>query len=337
MGKVVTLGEIMLRLSTSVVERIPLAENFQAHYGGGEANVAISLANYGHEVYFASVLPQNGLGQAVLKHLKRFNVQTDYVSFSGKRLGTYYMEAGSGNKAPSVIYDREGSSFATLKAFPFSLATLLKDVEILHLSGITPALAPHWQDLILELVRFAKNSGVKVSFDVNYRGLLWSQQEAGDFLQKVLPFVDYCSAGNLDALYLLKIPPFPGEKGTSVERVYYYEKMQEKFPNIEVFYATKRKVHSASDHELTGTLFAKGTYVESTTYRITPIVDRVGGGDAFSGGILHGLLEKMSPQEIVEFATAAATLKHSIAGDCNQFSKEEVESFLQTGSGKIVR
>lgn len=337
MGKVVTLGEVMLRFSTPIGERISLANQFQVYYGGGEANVAISLANYGHEVYFATVLPDNSLGQGALKNLKRFNVRANYLHFSGKRLGTYYVETGSGNKAPYVIYDRENSSFASLKDFPWDLNKLFKEVEVLHLSGITPALNLRWEKLVLELVSYAKNLGVKISFDVNYRSLLWSQEKAGEFLQKLLPLVNYCSAGNLDALYLLKIPAFLGKKESKEERIYYYEKIQEKFPNIEIFYATKRKVYSASHHELTGTLFTKKNYVESSTYSIHPIVDRIGSGDAFSSGILHGLLSKMSLQETVDFATAAAVLKHSIAGDCNQFSLEEVENFLQLDAGRIIR
>lgn len=337
MGKVVTLGEIMLRLSTHEGTRISLAENLNAHYGGGEANVAISLANYGHEVAFASKVPANGLGEAVKRHLGRFGVDTRQLLVGGPRLGTYYMEAGVGERAASVIYDRAGSSFATMTDLEWDLPSLFAGVDILHLSGITAALSKEWQRLLLDLMKAAKEAEVKVSFDVNYRGLLWTQAEAGAFLKKALPYVDYCSAGNMDALYLLKVPAYEGQGTPQDELIYYYQQMQELFPNIQLFYSTKRQVKSASDNILTGTLYVDGQYYESPSHHINPIVDRVGGGDAFSGGVLHGLLSQKAPQELIDFATAASALKHTVHGDCNQFSATEVERFISAGSGKIIR
>lgn len=174
-----------------------------------------------------------------------------------------------------------------------------------------------------------------ISFDINYRGKLWTQQEASEVIHQLLPLVDICSAGKMDALYLLGIEKAPEAEEQPL--IYYYQKMQEKFPNIQVFYSTKRTVHSASENELKGTLWMNHEYVESQVHRITPIVDRVGGGDAFAGGVLHGILSNMSPQEIIDFATAASALKHTIHGDCNQFSQEEVAQFLACGSGKIIR
>lgn len=336
MGKVVTLGEIMLRLSTEAGERIASVDHMSVHYGGGEANVAISLANYGHDVYFASKVPDNSLGTACLKHLQAFNVKTDYLLKGGKRLGSYYMEAGIGERAASVIYDRAGSSFATMEENEWP-EDLFSGKDIFHISGITAALSPKWHELTLKLIQKAKENQVKISFDVNYRSMLWSQSEAGEFLQKVLPLVDYLSAGKMDALYLLKVAPFTGEENSAEELIYYYEKMQELFPNISVFYSTKRKVHSASDNELTGTLFTNGQYYVSQTHRINPIVDRVGGGDAFSGGVLHGILSELSMQDTINFACAASSLKHTVYGDCNQFSTQEVQAFLKAGSGKIIR
>lgn len=332
MGKVVTLGEIMLRFSTQMGNRLVQSDSLQAHYGGGEANVGISLANYGHEVVFASKVPDTALGEAVRQHLWKYHVDTRYLLTGGKRLGTYYLETGIGERAASVIYDRAGSSFAEMEKLEWELASLFKEADIFHISGITPALSKSWQTMTLELIKQARKFGCKVSFDVNYRSKLWDQKEAGETIRRLLPYVDYCSAGKLDAIHLLGITIDSGE-----ELPCYYEEMQKLFPNIQLFYSTKRTVHSASANQLIGTLWQDDQYYESAIHEIKPIVDRVGAGDAFAGGILHGVLEKMPPQAIVDFATAAAALKHTVYGDCNQFSKEEVADFLICGSGKIIR
>lgn len=334
MGKVVTLGEIMLRLLTDSGIRIAQAESLHAHYGGGEANVAISLANFGHDAYFASKIPNNALGEGVKKHLNRYGVHTDFLLNGGSRLGTYYMEAGIGEKAANVIYDRAGSSFAEITKNEWAEAEIFKNVDIFHVSGITPALSSDWKKTTVTLIKAAKNAGCKISFDINYRGKLWSQKEAGETILEILPLVDYCSAGKLDAIYLLGIPEHTGDDN---ELIYYYQEIQKKFPNITILYSTKRKVLSASSNELIGSLWINQNYYESQTHIINPIVDRVGAGDAFSGGVLHGILIQNHPQEIINFATAASALKHTIYGDCNQFSETEIESFLLVGSGKINR
>lgn len=336
MGKVVTLGEIMLRFSTDCGIRIAQTEAFSAHYGGGEANVAVSLANYGHQVAFASKVPDNALGEAVKKHLARYDVDTSHLLKGGPRLGSYYLEAGVGERAASVIYDRAGSSFAVMEAVEWDVDSMFSDCDIFHISGITPALSEAWKELTIQLIQAAKNAGCLISFDVNYRGKLWSQEEAGKTIRTILPYVDYCSAGKLDAQHFLEIEAYAGSSEEE-EASYYYQEMQQKYPNISVFYSTKRKVHSASANELIGTLWAEGQYYESQCHLIDPIVDRVGGGDAFAGGVLHGLLSKKDYQQVIGFATAASALKHTVHGDCNQFSEAEVESFLAMGSGKIIR
>lgn len=336
MGKVVTLGEIMLRFSTDSGIRIAQTEAFTAHYGGGEANVAVSLANYGHQVAFASKVPDNALGEAVRKHLNRYDVDTKHLLKGGPRLGSYYLEAGVGERAASVIYDRAGSSFAVMETAEWNLEELFSGCDIFHISGITPALSAAWRDLTLVLIKAAKQAGCLISFDVNYRGKLWSREEAGKTIRTILPYVDYCSAGKLDAQHFLEVTAYDGDSEEE-EASYYYREMQKKYPNISVFYSTKRKVHSASANELIGTLWSDGHYYESQCHLIDPIIDRVGGGDAFAGGVLHGLLNKADHQKVINFATAASALKHTVHGDCNQFSQEEVESFLALGSGKIIR
>lgn len=336
MSKVVTLGEILARFSTTAGTRISHIDHMQVVYGGGEANVAISLANFGHVVSFASKVPDNALGEAVKRHLKSHNVSTEFLLQGELRLGTYYMEAGVGERGASVFFDRAGSSFAVMNDIEWNLSELFKDVDIFHVSGIVSAVSVAWRDMAVELVKAAKAAGCIVSFDVNYRGKMWSQAECGAVIQKILPYVDYCSAGHMDALYLLGIPEAPSDVAN--ELVYYYEKMHQIFPNIKLFYATKRDVVSASHNRLTGAIWhQKDGLVMSKTHEINPIIDRVGGGDAFSGGVLHGILSGWTLQESIDFGTAASALKHTVHGDTNLFSEREVSDFLAAGSGAIQR
>ncbi|TPV46630.1 sugar kinase [Bacillus dicomae] len=334
MGRIITLGEIMLRLSTNEGTRITEANSFKAHYGGSEANVAINLANFNHQVSFASKVPSNLLGKAVQQHLQNYGVDTSNLLKGGLRLGTYYLERGTGKRASLVLYDRAYSSFAQMKNVEWNIDDLFKNVSLFHVSGISLALSDSMTDLILGLIKEAKKRQIKVSFDINYRSNLWNYERASKTLNKILPYVDYCSAGKKDALYLIGIPE---NKTQQSDLEYYYEQMHNKYPNIEVLYSTLRDVHSASSNDLQGTLWKNHFLYTSKVYHINPIVDRVGGGDAFVAGILHGLLEEKDPDYTVSFATAASSLKHTIHGDCNQFSILEVEEFMRNESGNIVR
>jgi len=334
MSRVLTLGEIMLRLSTSTDTRLSESKQFQVHYGGGEANVAISLATYNHFVSFTSKVPNNLLGLAVKRHLQQYGVSTQLLRFGGTRLGTYYLEDGVGERASSVIYDRAHSSFSEIDSFEWSMDELFENVELFHVSGITPALSNNWATLTQQLMKEAKKRNVKVSFDINYRAKLWSHSKAKDVLSTLLPFVDYCSAGKLDAIHLLGIENQSiGEDNLT----YYYQQMSERYPNIQVFYSTLREIKSTSDHTLIGTIWNKGALYNSKKHFISPVIDRVGGGDAFSAGVLHGLLTKQSFDYTVSFATAASALKHTIYGDCNQFSIEEIEEFMNRKDQRIIR
>ncbi|MDK2844659.1 MAG: 2-dehydro-3-deoxygluconokinase [Enterococcus sp.] len=331
MAKVLTLGEIMLRLST-VESRLAETSEMQAHYGGGEANVAISLANFGHQAYFASKVPDNALGLAVKRHLSRFGVHTDYLLYGGQRLGIYFLEQGVGIKAANVVYDRAYSSFSQMKENEWERLDLFAGIDLFHLSGITPALSPAWVELLIKLMQEAKSRKVKISFDINFRGKLWSQAQASVALKQILPYVDYLSAGKLDAQYLLGIE---NAQDLSLEQC--YQEMQKLYPNIQVIYSTNRTILSAKHNQLQGTIYAQNQYYESEVIDIPDIIDRVGGGDAYSAGILHGLLSGYSAQETVNFATAASALKHMVYGDCNQFTLEEVQAYLENGSSKINR
>ncbi|WP_223592556.1 sugar kinase [Neobacillus bataviensis] len=337
MKKIVTLGEILLRLSTNHGERLFQSDQLSMHYGGAEANVAIALANFGYEAYFVSKVPNNPLGLAAERHLRSFGVHTDYLLKGGERLGTYYLEVGAGARGAQVTYDRKHSSFSQLTVDEVSFTEIFQGADLFHVSGITPALSNSLKEVTLLALMKAKELGVTTSFDFNYRSKLWSQKEAAAAITPLLPYVDICSCGELDALYLLNIQKADTTLNKEQQLTYYYKKIVEMYPNIKYLYSTFRNVLSASYNTLQGNLFLNGTLYQSKYYPIDDIVDRVGGGDAFAAGILYGIIEEMLPQQVISFATAASVLKHTVYGDCNTFSKDEIMAFAENEPGKIVR
>ncbi|WP_160724535.1 sugar kinase [Bacillus sp. USDA818B3_A] len=336
MKKIVTLGEIMLRLSVNSGERLFQADQLTMHYGGAEANVAVSLSNFGHDVYYVSKIPENPLGIAVERQLKSYGVHTDYLIKGGERLGAYYLETGVGQRNSQVTYDRKYSSFSNLKQDEIDFDEVFSGVELFHVTGITPALSQNLKDLTLLALKKAKEQGVLTSFDFNYRAKLWSQQEAADTIKELLPYVDICSCGELDAVYILGIEPADYISKEDNLR-YYYTKISEMYPNIKYLSSTFRNIISASTNTLQGNFFNQGELYQSEIFQIDHIVDRVGGGDAFAAGVLHGILNRTQPEELITFATAASALKHTVHGDCNVFSVDEVVTFANNGPGKIVR
>ncbi len=327
----------MLRLSTHSGERLSQTNHLMMHYGGGEANVGVSLSHYGYDVYFVSKVPNNSLGLGVKRHLQSHGIHTDYLVTDGERLGTYYLETGIGERSAKVTYDRKYSSFSRLLVKELDFDEIFKDAALFHLSGITPALSDCLQEVALIALQKAKEHGVITSFDSNYRASLWNHREAAKAFQTLLPYTDICFCGELDAIYLFGIEPVQGTLTREEKLVYYYEKIQEMYPNIQFMSSTFRDVHSASHNVLQGTLYVNGKLYVSKKHTINPIVDRVGGGDAFAAGILYGLLETLSPQTSVSFAAAASALKHTVHGDCNPFESEEVWQLAENGSGKILR
>ncbi|SMQ73006.1 2-dehydro-3-deoxygluconokinase [Bacillus sp. OV166] len=337
MKKVVTLGEIMLRFSTAAGERLSQTGQLTVNYGGAEANVAVSLSHFGYDAFFVSKVPDNALGQAVDRHLRSHGVRTDYLLKGGERLGTYYLEAGIGERSAQVTYDRKYSAFSMLEADEINWVEIFMDASLFHVSGITLALSPELRETVLLAVKKAKELGVKTSFDFNYRAKLWNQQEAGKAIFPLLPFIDICSFGELDAIYLLGLAEADESLSQTERLIHYYSKITEMYPNIQFISSTFRTVISSSNNQLQGNLFAQGELYQSKVHHIDPIVDRVGGGDAFASGILTGILEEFGQQQTVSFATAASALKHTIHGDCNIFTKEEVFRFADSAPGKIVR
>lgn len=335
MAKVMALGEIMCRLSVGNGVRLSDAPAFDARYGGAEANVAVSLANFGHDANFASKVPAGPLGDAAEKSLRRAGVGLSQLLRGGARLGTYYLEMGTANRGSVAVYDRAGSSFATMEGCEWDPDALFDGVDLFHITGICPALSPTWRTLALALMEEATSRNVPVSYDVNFRGKLWSWDECMDSFRAALPYVTVLSASWGDAQSVLGL-----ERTSWSEEAMRasYDALVAAHPNVKVIYSTRRVAHSSSSNDLTGYLYlagedgAPGTLVRSRTHAIEPIVDRVGGGDAFAAGVLHGWLTGMEPQETIEFAAAASVLKHSVFGDANVFTASEVADFMASGS-----
>ena len=304
-------------------------------YGGAETNVGLSLSRFGHKVSAISVLPENNpLSDAILSRMLGYGVDTNSIMKKPGRLGTYYLEQGNSVRGSKVTYDRKYSSIAMLDKLCWDLDEIFIETDLLHISGILPALSKKWQSWTVEIVRKAKEYGCYVSFDMNYRSKLWSYEEASPCFQQILPYVDILSAGRLDAIYFLKVAS--KDEDVSLEEI--YKRVQAKYQNIKVLYSTKRNVISTNHNELQGFFVGEdGVFVESKLYDINPIIDRVGGGDAFAAGILNGVLKGWDSQQIVDFGTASSVLKHTVFGDWNPFNEDEVFEFMTQKSGQIVR
>src|SRR5699024_6394214 len=337
MKKIITFGEILLRLSTSVGERINQASSFDLHYGGAEANVGISLANFGYDVYFVSKIPENLLGSGAEAYLKSKGIKTKFLIRGGRRLGLYFLEAGTGERQSQIIYDRYNSSVSQLKIEELNLEEIFENADFYHISGVTPALSPELRELTILSLKKAKEKGVKTSFDFNYRTKLWSQAKAGAEIKSFLPYIDICSCNELDAVNLLGIKKVKQSFVPKQKLTYYYEKITELYPNIQVLFSTVRNVISSSNNQLQGYLYMNKKIYKSRKHNINPIVDRIGSGDAFISGIIAGLLEEKEPQEIINFGTTTAALKHTIKGDASDFTIEEINTHTTKKKNQIQR
>ncbi|WP_035357054.1 sugar kinase, partial [Acholeplasma granularum] len=340
MAKIVTLGEIMLRLSTPGVSRFVQSESFDVVYGGGEANVAVSVANYGHDAYFVTKLPDHEIGQSAINALRRYGVDTSYVVRGGERVGIYYLETGASMRPSKVIYDRANSSIATAKYSEFDWEGIFKDAKWFHFSGITPALSDDAAELTKVALQQAKKFGVTTSVDLNYRKKLWTPEKAQSIMRPLMQYVDVCIGNEEDAELVLGFKP----KGVDVHsgkldiKGYHtiFKEMKEAF-GFKMIATSLRESYSANHNGWRILLYDGNDFFESKRYEINPIVDRVGGGDSFSGGLIHGLLTRGN-QEACEFAAAASALKHTIPGDFNQVSEQEVMTLLKgDASGRVQR
>ncbi len=340
MGKIVTLGEIMLRLSTPGHSRFIQSDSFDVVYGGGEANVAVSCANYGHEAYFVTKLPKHEIGQAAVNALRRFGVHTDYITRGGDRIGIYYLESGSAMRPSKVIYDRAHSSIAEAEAVDFDFDTIMKGADWFHWSGIIPAISDKAAVLTRLACEAAKRHGVMVSVDLNFRKKLWSSEKAQSVMRPLMQYVDICIGNEEDAELCLGFKPEANVEAGQTDAEGYkgiFRQMAEEF-GFKYVISTLRESYSASHNGWKGMIYDGKEFYVSRHYDIAPIVDRVGGGDSFSGGIIHGLLTKKTQAEALEFAVAASALKHTIPGDFNMVSTTEVEALASgDASGRVQR
>ena len=340
MGKIVTLGEIMLRLSTPGNTRFVQSDSFDVVYGGGEANVAVSCANYGHEAYFVSKLPKHEIGQSAVNALRKYGVKTDFIARGGDRVGIYYLETGASMRPSKVIYDRAHSSIAEADPCDFDFDAIMEGADWFHWSGITPAISDKAAELTKLACEAAKRHGVTVSVDLNFRKKLWSKEKAGQVMGELCQYIDYCIANEEDAKDVFGIEADNTDiYGGKLDRNGYIsvaKKLTDRF-NFKGVAITLRESKSANDNDWSGMLYTNGQAYFSKKYSMH-IVDRVGGGDSFGGGLIYSLVNGFEPQQAIEFAVAASCLKHTIEGDYNMVTVAEVNNLAGgDASGRVQR
>jgi len=342
MAKIVTFGELMLRLQPFNYERFVQAQQVEFTFGGGEANVAVSLANYGMDAAFVTKLPAHAIGQAAVNSLRRYGVDTTKIVRGGDRVGIYYNEKGASQRGSVCIYDRANSAISQATTADFDWDAIFEGVDWFHFTGITPALGANVVEICREACKAAKAKGIKISCDLNYRGKLWTRAQAREAMTDLCQYVDVCISNEEDAKDVFGIEAEATDiYGGSLNHEGYKsvaKQLADKF-NFEMVAITLRESHSAFDNGWSAMLYnvANDEYCFSKKYDLH-IIDRVGGGDSFGGGLIYSVLSGKNTQEAVEFAVAASALKHSIGGDYNMVTVAEVEKLAGgDGSGRIQR
>ena len=342
--KVITFGEIMMRLSPPDFLRFGQARSFDVIYGGGEANVAVSLANFGVPVDYVTRLPDNDLGEACIQFLRQYGVGVEKIVRGGDRIGVYFLEMGSEQRGSKVIYDRAGSAIATIEHGMIDWKRVFADADWFHWTGITPAISEGAADVCLEAAKRAKEMGLTVSCDLNYRAKLWKWgKQPGEVMGELVRYSDVAIGNEEDAdkVFGIKAPEVDVTKG-KVEAEKYRsvcEELARRFPNLKTIAITLRGSISASHNTWSGTLWDRGTLYTGPNFDISHIVDRVGAGDAFVGGLIYGIRTyEGNPQEALNFAIAASCLKHTILGDFNMVTTAEVQKIMAGDtSGRVSR
>lgn len=341
--KVITFGELMLRLSAPGYTRFVQAQSFDVTFGGGEANVAVSLANYGLKSYFLTKLPKHEIGQAAVNHLRRYGVSDEFIVRGGKRVGIYFLETGFSQRASKVIYDRLNSAIGSMKKDEVDWENIFKNVDWFHWTGITPALGKNAQECLHEACRAAKKNNVTISCDLNFRKKMWTETEAQSVMNPLMEYVDVCIANEEDTEKSLGLKPRNTNVSQAALNEEGYFQLAEELKSKFAFNAvaiTLRESFSASRNGWSALLLDDRDCLKpyrSKKYDIQ-LVDRVGGGDAFASGLIYGLLSKPDTRQALEFAVAASVLKQTIPGDFNLVSLEEVEKLVQgDGSGRVDR
>jgi 2-dehydro-3-deoxygluconokinase len=338
--KVVTLGEIMLRLSTPGFERFVQSNSFDVTYGGGEANVAAAICNYGLNGTFVTKVPDNAIGQAAINHLRRYGVDTQFIARGGKRLGIYFLETGAAMRASQVIYDRAGASIADVDISEFDFDKILEGADWFHTTGITPALSDKCAALTEAALKAAKAKGITTSIDLNYRKKLWSKEKAREVMTRLCQYVDVCIGNEEDADTTLGFK----SAGTDITKGELsldgykdvFRQMKEKF-GFKYIASTLRESHSASDNGWSALVYDGNEFYHTRQYEVR-IVDRVGSGDSFASGFIYGLVSGMAMKDAAEFGVGASAMKHTIPGDLNHVTVKEVMDLVKgDASGRVQR
>ena len=338
--KIVTLGEIMLRLSTPDFKRFVQADSFDVTYGGGEANVAAALCNYGLNGTFITKVPDNAIGQSAINHLRRYGVDTQFIARGGGRLGIYFLESGASMRASQVIYDRGGASIAEAEISDFDFEKILDGADWFHTTGITPALSDKCTALAEAALKTARAKGITTSIDLNYRKKLWSKEKAREVMTRLCQYVDVCIGNEEDTETALgfKAENTDVTKGELNIEGYktVFRHMKEKF-GFKYIASTLRESYSASDNGWSALVYDGKEFYRTRRYEVR-IVDRVGSGDSFASGFIYGLVTVMTMRDAAEFGVAASALKHTIPGDLNHATMGEVKELMKgDASGRVQR
>lgn len=335
--KIVAFGEIMLRLTPPDYTTITQARNFIANYGGGEANVLVSLSHFGHNTEFLTKVPDNQLGESAIQHLQSHNVSTEHVVKGSSNLGMYFVETGFGGRPSKVLYNRKHSSITRINISEINYSKVFKDATWFHLSGITLALGPKVRDVAFKCLEACKKYGVKVSFDFNYRSKLWTIEESKPFYKKVIPYVDVLFANYFDIHNILDLNLDNLNENQNINKVEISKLLISK-TNISYIFGTERIVHTATDNSMSSYCITRnGEYKTNGPIRFN-IYDRIGAGDAFASGVIHGLITNFNdPQYALRFGLATSILKHTLYGDVSTLSTKEVEEFIESNGNAAVQ
>ena len=338
--KILTFGEIMLRLKTPEYLRIVQANGFEASYGGAESNVAVSLSTLGDDAAFLTKLPDNPVGNAAFNELRRYGVDTSRILRGGPRLGIYYFEKGNDIRPTSVLYDRAGSALAKASATEFDWEALLSGIDIFFFSGVTPAISPSVEQAVSNALNYCHTHGITVICDLNYRAKMWSREKAQSVMKELMQYVDLCIANDEDFEAALGIHAFDGDMAHGIDQIETYrqgmQKIQELYPNCSAVASVLRNLKTAEDGEWMGIYLKDGHFYESPIHTVHSL-EAVGAGDAFAGALIHGLVHQFSPQKLSDFSTTASVMKLMIQHDFNLLSEDEILRIMKTGETNVIR
>ena len=338
--KILTFGEIMLRLKTPEHLRIIQSQNFEASYGGAEANVAVSLAMLEDKVSFLTKVPDNPVGMAALKEIRGYGVNTDLVLKGGKRLGIYYFEKGSDIRQTNVVYDREYSALSLAKPEEFCWESILQDVDIFYFSGVTPAISENIEIAVMEALKYCKEHEIQVVCDLNYRGKMWSTQKAQSVMKKLMHYVDLCIANDEDFEASLGIHAFDGNMAHGIDQVETYKQgmleITKQYPNCKAVASVLRNIYTVEDGQWMGIYLCNEKFYESPIHTVHSL-EAVGAGDAFAAGLLHALTNQFPEQKLIDFSITASVIKLMVQHDFNVVSEDEILKIMKSKEVNLSR